>query len=342
MDLEKNKNTARVWHQSLGMELSEEFYDSILHKDFSAYMFGQPATRAQYIQTEKNFSKAFSESKTTIEEQIGEGNKVVSVIRWQAIHVSEFLGMPATGLAVNILGVTIDHFEDGMVTRHYPLFDTAQLFSRQIVREKIRTQIARDLHDNIGSTLGSIAYYSQMAQDLEGSNPGQLHLLLNKIEESSHEAVDEMSDIVWAINPANTSFEKLALRMRNFASALFASRNIEFHFEAINIPPNLMLSTERRKNLFLIFKEAAFNAAKYSGCTRFRTSVRKGDNAISFDLHDNGKGFDLTQTTSYNGNGIANMKHRAKEIGGEILISSGAGIGTRIQISLPLVKRDQH
>lgn len=342
MDQERNKNTAKVWHESLGIEQSKEFYDGILHKDFTAYLFGQSLTRAQYIETDSRFSKAFSESKTTIEDQVAEDDKVVSAIRWQAIHVSEFLGMPAAGMTFNIQGVTIDHFKNGLVISHYPLFDTAQLFSRQIVREKIRTQIARDLHDNIGSTLGSIAYYSQMAQHLKGSNPDQLSVLLKKIEESSHEAVDEMSDIVWAINPANNSFEKLALRMRNFATALFVSRNIGFHFEAKNIPEILTLSTERRKNLFLIFKEAAFNAAKYSACTSFHTSIRKSNHAITIDLHDNGKGFNLAQVNSYNGNGIANMKHRAKEIGAEILISSEPGAGTRISVELPLVGREPH
>jgi signal transduction histidine kinase len=284
-------------------------------------------------------AEAFKDSKTVVEEQIAEDDKVVTLLTWQAIHVAELQGMPPTGVTFKIKGITIDYFKDGMVIRHFPLFDTAQLFSRQVVRERVRTQIARDLHDNIGSTLGSISYYSEMAQQLLGEKQSQLKILLQKIEESSHELVEEMSDIVWAINPANNSFEKLTTRMKNYAGDLFAARNIDFSFETTGAPDSMLLSTERRKNIFLIFKEAVYNTAKHAHCSSFHASIRLLNETLVVELLDNGTGFDATQPKSYNGNGIVNMKHRAAEIGAEFSVISAEGNGTKIRFEVPMNKR---
>src|SRR4030095_7124784 len=129
-----------------------------------------------------------------------------------------------------------------------------------VVDEQLRARLARDLHDNISSTLGSISYYSEIARRLPEGHQSKLKILLQKIEDSSHELMDEMSDIVWAINPVNDSFEKLTDRMRNYAADLLIAKDIGFSFETKNVSESLQLSNEQRKNIFLIFKEAVYNA----------------------------------------------------------------------------------
>ncbi|MEO5674556.1 MAG: ester cyclase [Chitinophagales bacterium] len=333
----QNKRIAKEWHEAFGTEDLKEKYDIYLDDDFTADFFGQQQlNKSQYIMQYQMFAGAFKENKITVEEQFAEDDKVVSVIRWTAIHVADLPGMLATGLPVNIKGIAVDYFKNGKAIKHYLLFDTAQLLKRHAIREKVRTRLARDLHDNIGSTLGSISYYSEMAQQLPEQNLPQLKLLLHKIEESSHELVEEMSDIVWAINPVNDSFEKLTTRMKNYAANLLATRNIDFSFEIIDVSESLRLSIEQRKNIFLIFKEGVYNAVKYSCCSRVTSFIKQAHDTLIFELHDNGKGFDVKQGGIYNGNGINNMKVRAGEIEADFSILSNSGNGTHIRLLAPL------
>ncbi|MBA2407243.1 MAG: ester cyclase [Chitinophagales bacterium] len=336
MNQKKNKRIAKEWHEAFGTEGLKDRYDMYLDDDFTADFFGQQKlNKAQYIMQYQKFAGAFKDNKITVEQQIAEDNKVVSMIIWTGVHVADLQGMAATGNAINIRGIAIDYFKNGKVIKHYLLFDTAQLLKRQVVREQVRTRIARDLHDNIGSTLGSISYYSEMAQQLPEDKQSQLKILLRKIEESSHELVDEMSDMVWAINPLNDSFEKLTIRMRNYAADLLAARDIKFCFET-DVTDTLRLSIEQRKNIFLIFKEAVYNAVKYASCSKFEASICQKDHMLVVELYDNGKGFDINQANRYNGNGIINMNQRAKEIGAEFLIHSAQGNGARICVQVPV------
>jgi len=145
-----------------------------------------------------------------------------------------------------------------------------------------------------------------------------------------------MNDIVWAINPANNSFEKLTVRMKNYATDLCALRHIDFSFEKKDVSESLRLSLEQRKNIFLIFKEAVYNALKYASCSRFHASIRQISQTLTVELDDDGKGFDVNQPKSYNGNGIRNMKLRAEEIGAAFFLSSKKGTGTQIRFELSI------
>ncbi|HEY3385484.1 MAG TPA: tetratricopeptide repeat protein, partial [Saprospiraceae bacterium] len=192
----------------------------------------------------------------------------------------------------------------------------------------LRNKIASDLHDDVGSTLSSISIFSQMAkQQSRDVNP-----LLDSIGESSRKMLDAMADIVWTINPENDQFEKIILRMRSFAYELLGAKNIEFEFNAEDDISRLKLPMEVRKNLYLIFKEATNNLAKYADANKATFAIKEDKNILSMMIRDNGKGFDPTRSTE--GNGIRNMKKRAEEIGGRLSIDSAPGNGTTIQLSV--------
>ena len=287
------KQIAKEWHEAFGTNRLKDYYDQYLHDDFTADFFGREVNRAQYIQQYGKFAEEFKDNKVVVEYQICQQEKVVSVINWTALHLGNTMGMPVAGAAININGVSIDHFKNGKVIRHHPFFDTALLVKRSAVREQVRARIARDLHDNIGSTLGSVSYYSEMAQQLIREDQTKLATLLKKIEDASHDLVEEMSDIVWAVNPLNDNFAQLSFRMKNYAADLLASRNINFQFETKDVPELLHLSIDQRKNIFLIFKEGIYNAVKYAECPAIKTSIYKEDHNLPVELCDNGKGYDV-------------------------------------------------
>jgi ligand-binding sensor domain-containing protein len=199
---------------------------------------------------------------------------------------------------------------------------------QQVLRlQNIRNRIASDLHDDIGSTLNSISVYSEVAKN----DPVKRDMSLSMIGESSRKVIDAMSDIVWTINPDNDNFEKVILRMRSLAYNLLRARNIEFAFKADETLNKLTLSLEKRRNFYLIFKETLNNLVKYSNAKRVLITLSHHSNTITLIIRDDGLGFDTSK--KYNGNGLTNIRKRAKEINAQLNIESGEGIGTNIQLT---------
>ncbi len=215
----------------------------------------------------------------------------------------------------------------------------AYLFYRYRIRQlmklqAIRNKIARDLHDDIGSTLGSISVFSEAARQLLEQNKAErAQNMLGKIGDTSREMIDNMSDIVWSVNPKNDSAKHLIERMRVFAGDLVASSEIELVFNAETGVEDWKLSMEQRKNIFLIFKETVYNTIKYSGTQKLFVEVKRSQKNLLFIIADKGKGFDVNNYTSKNGNGIKNMRFRAEEVGAIYQIeSSPAGTTTTIKV----------
>jgi len=205
-------------------------------------------------------------------------------------------------------------------------YRTTQLLKLQTLRNKI----ASDLHDEVGSTLSSIAIFSEIARQ----QSREVAPMLDQIGESSHKMLESMADIVWTINPANDNFEKVILRMRSFAYELLGAKKIDFEFDSDESIDQMKLPMEVRKNLYLIFKEATNNIVKYSEANRASFAISSSKDTLTMLIRDNGKGFELDKQAIGIGNGLKNMKNRAVEIGAKFLIESELGKGTTIQLLL--------
>ena len=209
-------------------------------------------------------------------------------------------------------------------------------------RQAIRNRIAQDLHDSVGSTLSSISVYSQVAKiQYERGNNAELKHVLDRIGVTSTDMISEMNDIVWALNPQNDNMEKIVQRMESFAKPLLKTKNVAFNFNYDPAVLHLNLSMEKRKNFYLIFKEAINNVLKYSNCKNLDISVRLLNQQIEFTVRDDGQGFDKEQlktlaARSMSGNGLNNMKRRAEEMGGECDIKSQVGKGTTVHLRFPI------
>ena len=195
---------------------------------------------------------------------------------------------------------------------------------RILMAQKIRDNIAGDLHDDIGSSLSSIMLMSEIAQ----KQPGQSTNYLTQIAETAGKIIESMNDIVWTVNPGNDTLEQMLVRMQEFASGLLDKKNINLQFNTALSADTLKLGMEQRKNFYLIFKEAIHNAFKYAGCSKVTVWLQQDDKTISLKIEDDGKGFDATK--KYMGNGLYNLKKRAADIGGSLQITSSPGNGTTV------------
>jgi signal transduction histidine kinase len=201
---------------------------------------------------------------------------------------------------------------------------------RQKMKElELRNQIATDLHDEVGSSLSSIHVLSNMAT--RRREPDQkLNDTLVKISSNAHDTMERMSDIVWAIHPANDTLEQLIYRMKEFASDILEPLDIHYEFTIENDLSSIKLSVNQRRDLYLVFKEAVNNAAKYSCCKNIEIELIKQEDKLLLRITDDGEGFETA--TVVHGNGLNNMQQRAKVMGGKLWIDSATGKGTTVSL----------
>ncbi|WP_008585074.1 tetratricopeptide repeat-containing sensor histidine kinase [Niabella soli] len=189
----------------------------------------------------------------------------------------------------------------------------------------IRTQIATDLHDDMGSTLSSIHIFSELLRK-SGDNKEEL---LTKIEANARDTLDALDDIIWLVKPSNDKFANLWQHVREYSVPMFESRDICFFIDFPESISEIPLPMDVRRNIFLIIKESVNNLVKYSKCTEATITAHDEPDVISFSIWDNGIGFDPEQLTSRNG--VKNMQARARSMNAEIKITAANGSGTQVQ-----------
>jgi len=201
--------------------------------------------------------------------------------------------------------------------------------------ERVRTHIATDLHDDIGSSLSQIAVLSEVVRrQVDGA--AEVSQPLSTIASTSRELVDSMSDIVWAINPHRDNLADLAQRMRRFASDLFTANDIDFRFNACDTERAIRLDADVRRQLFLVFKESIHNIVRHSQCSRVEVDLRMDKHTITLTLKDDGKGFNTHQAC--HGHGLSSMTQRAKSLNAVFEVSSQPGSGTMVSLNVPLTR----
>lgn len=205
--------------------------------------------------------------------------------------------------------------------------------SKYMIEERLRLKIARDLHDEMGSTLTSINIISKVAMEQPGVDE-KLKKHLSKIKDHSGKMMETMNDIVWAINPANDNFDKVLLRMKEFAAEMLEPAGINYFFREEGQLSGVPLNLAQRKDIYMIFKEAINNAVKYSAATELNITVKWNTPLLQLVVMDNGNGF--STANQYSGNGIKNMHGRAKEMKSNLTIDSIQGTGTTIFLQLSI------
>jgi ligand-binding sensor domain-containing protein/two-component sensor histidine kinase len=196
--------------------------------------------------------------------------------------------------------------------------------------QAVRNRIARDLHDEIGSTLLSISLYSEVAGKVVSEKAPEAKSMLDQISESTTNMMEAMSDIVWTINTRNDRFDNIVNRMRAFAVEVLEARHAGVHFNTGNSTTPYQLGMDQRKNLYLIFKETINNAAKHSACKNVWVDFYVTAHMLHLKIKDDGKGF--SHATKTQGNGLMNLQKRAQELGGRLSIESESGKGTTIEL----------
>ncbi|ULQ58008.1 histidine kinase [Flavihumibacter rivuli] len=250
-------------------------------------------------------------------------------------------GTPCTGLTTLNILITPPFYKTWwfisiilMALSGLVLFIHQLRINKLLAVEKVRTRVARDLHDDMGSTLSTINILSEMAKMKIEKDPKATKEYIEKISDNSSRMMEAMDDIVWSINPMNDNIQRITARMREFAATVLEPKDIEYEFHVDDAVMDLTLDMESRRDLFLVFKEAVNNLAKYSDATHAAIRIFIKSGKLHMDIRDDGKGFDVA--TADSGNGLTNMRKRTEMMKGILRIMSGNGKGTEINLELPL------
>ncbi len=203
--------------------------------------------------------------------------------------------------------------------------------------EQVRSRIATDLHDDIGASLTQIAILSEVARAASKQNGATEPL--SKITDVSNELVGTMSDIVWSINPSKDHLSDLTQRMRRFASDSCSPSGISLQFDASHAEDGVVVNSNIRRELFLIFKEAVNNIVKHSGAKHARVSIGRSGSDLAMRIEDDGIGLDPQAEHDGEGNGIPSIRKRAGEMNAELEIGTVPNGGTFVEVKLPFAMR---
>ena len=211
----------------------------------------------------------------------------------------------------------------------YVIYFLSTLKIRSLLEiEKLKTKLAADLHDNIGSGLTEISILGELtSRELKNASDNSSQNL-KSISEIARRLVDNMGEIIWVVNPRRDSLRDLIIKLKDSYYDVLVHMGISMKTTNFDKLINIKLPMDYRQNLFLTFKEGINNSIKHGKCSTIKLEVNLKDEILEMTLKDNGVGLD--DNGELHGNGLKNMESRAKSIGGKLKWYSNKNKGTTI------------
>jgi signal transduction histidine kinase len=197
--------------------------------------------------------------------------------------------------------------------------------------EKERTRIATDMHDDLGAGLSQIKFLSE-AIGMKRQKHLSIEEDVSSIRSFSDEMIDKMGEIVWALNEKNDTLNDLLSYTRSYAVEYLEQNGIKCHVDEPDNIPQLNVSGEFRRNIYLTVKESLHNIVKHAQATEVFIKIEIS-NWLTIQIRDDGIGINNSPKNSW-GNGLVSMSNRVKELKGAFKIENMDG--TLITIKVPL------
>jgi signal transduction histidine kinase/ligand-binding sensor domain-containing protein len=206
--------------------------------------------------------------------------------------------------------------------------------------ERDRDRIARDIHDDLGAGLTQITLLSEIARR---ESPEEVAGHLGQISDTARELTRTMDEIVWAVNPRHDSLDGLVTYICQFAQEYLTLAGVQCRLDLpAHLPPH-QLHSDVRHNLFLAVKEVLHNIVKHAHARVVWLRLTEQPHGFHLAIEDDGQGFvpgadapaEQADRTAP-GRGLGNLRERLAAIGGRCTIASEPGLGTRVQLEVPL------
>jgi signal transduction histidine kinase len=311
------------------------------HKLANEYLYKFIAVKDSILNRENNEIIAEVEIKYQTEKKEKELLESRAVIAENELKIRRkntlIYGTSALTLLLAILGYLLyqqQKLKNRQLQKENELREALNLIETQNKLQEQRLRISRDLHDNIGSqltfiisALDNIKYAFKLQNEKLGDK-------IKNISEFTSNTIFELRDTIWAMNKPEISLEDLKVRITNFIDkARESSENIHFNFGIDkNIPDEISFSSVEGMNVYRIIQEGVHNALKYANAKSISVQINQKESDLEIIISDDGVGYN--KETVEMGNGINNMKKRAKEIKAQISMNSILDAGTTIHLTL--------
>ncbi|MFZ4583325.1 MAG: ATP-binding protein, partial [Paludibacter sp.] len=194
-----------------------------------------------------------------------------------------------------------------------------------------KSQIARELHDNVGARLSMMLN----TVDWIGKKPVLEITDLNEIKENTKAVIQGLRDAIWVMDKNVITVEELFDKIKYYSNQVTRNYPVHLIFNEVTHKA-VVLNTTEALNLFRIVQESLTNALKYSNAAQIGITLSyKGENGIRIEIKDNGSGFETKKVI--HGHGLKNMQARAAEINANLKLQSIVNEGTTVTITLYIV-----
>jgi nitrate/nitrite-specific signal transduction histidine kinase len=201
---------------------------------------------------------------------------------------------------------------------------------KQLAIEQERHRISGEIHDDLGAGLSGIRLQAELASR-KASTP-EMKAELARIYNVASELSARMREVIWSLNTENDTLEKLLYYMQQEGYKLFEHTDIQFRAAYPAQLPHIPVSGQKRRDIYLIVKEALHNAMKHSGATEISLTATLQQHTLLITAQDNGKG--IGQPLEEEGNGMRNMQQRATKTGGHLHIDTDHGVAVQLSIDI--------
>ncbi|MBI1176904.1 hypothetical protein GC207_05640 [bacterium] len=196
-----------------------------------------------------------------------------------------------------------------------------------------RSRIARDMHDEIGSSLAQIRIMGELASEDLGDSAGAQKI--KQLAERAHKSSGSLREIIWSLNPDKQTARDLKEYMEKLADEFFEGTGIHPVVRGDQLHNAVLASPEVKRELVLIVKGIMSNVLKHSNAKRFQLEFAVTDGVLKIMARDDGVGFD-PQNVSVDSLGLQALHERAQNLGGHFELKSSRGTGTTAVVEIPL------
>ena len=210
-----------------------------------------------------------------------------------------------------------------------------------IVKRKNKTQqtllnqksdISKDLHDDIGSGLSSILIHADLLLKDKNTEEKQ-KVLASKIVQTGKEISQQLNTFIWSLSTDNNGLQNFTEYVKHYGMGLLESTEIEFEFFTnIVSKETIIIDGTQRKHLFLCVKELLNNAVKHAKAQKITVGIKVTDkNILEIVVEDDGQG--MNKENQF-GNGITNIKKRIELLSGKVDFTQKNGLKVTMRIPL--------